>query len=54
VLAGLTIYLLMLTRSRETLSEPDASDTVHGLLVAAAVLGVPAVVMLIAAWGLWK
>jgi uncharacterized membrane protein (DUF2068 family) len=54
VLAGLTTYLLILTRSRETLGEPDASDTVHGLLIAAAVLGVPVVVMLIAAWGLWK
>ena len=54
VLAGLTVYLLALTRSRETLAEPDASETVHGLLIGAAVLGVPAVITLIAAWGLWK
>ncbi len=54
VLAGLTVYLLVLTRSRETLAEPDAADTVHGLFIGAAVLGVPALVTLIAAWGFWK
>jgi succinate dehydrogenase/fumarate reductase cytochrome b subunit len=54
VLAGLTVYLLALTRSRETLAEPDASETVHGLLIGAVVLGVPALITLVAAWGLWK
>jgi hypothetical protein len=54
VLAGLTIYLVALTRSRETLAEPDASETIHGLLIGAAVLGVPALITMIAAWGLWK
>jgi hypothetical protein len=54
VLAGLTGYLLALTRSRETLAEPDASETVHGLLIGAVVLGVPALITLVAAWGLWK
>src|SRR6266852_9739243 len=54
VLAGLTVYLLALTRSRETLAEPDASETVHGLLIGAVVLGVPALITLIAVWGLWK
>jgi ABC-type tungstate transport system substrate-binding protein len=54
VLAGLTVYLLALTRSRETLAETDVSETVHGLLIGAAVLGVPALITLIAAWGLWK
>jgi len=54
VLAGLTVYVLALTRSRETLAEPDASETVHGLLIGAAVLGVPALITLVAAWGLWK
>ncbi len=54
VLAGLTVYLLVLTRSRETLAEPDAADTVHGLLIGAVVLGVPALITLVAAWGLWK
>jgi ABC-type tungstate transport system substrate-binding protein len=54
VLAGLTVYLLVLTRSRETLAEPDAAETVHGLLIGAVVLGVPALITLVAAWGLWK
>jgi uncharacterized membrane protein (DUF2068 family) len=54
LLAGLTIYILASTRSRETLADPDAADTVHGLLIGAAVLGVPALITLIAAWGLWK
>ena len=54
VLAGLTSYLIALTRSRETLAEPAASETVNGLLIGAAVLGVPALITLIAAWGLWK
>jgi hypothetical protein len=54
VLAGLTVYLLALTRSRETLANPDAAETVHGLLIGAVVLGVPALITLIASWGLWK
>ncbi len=54
LLAGLTIYVLALTRSRETLADPDAADTVHGLLIGAVVLGVPALITLIAVWGLWK
>jgi len=54
VLAGLTVYLLALTRSRETLADPDAAETVHGLLIGAVVLGVPALITLIASWGLWK
>jgi uncharacterized membrane protein (DUF2068 family) len=54
VLAGLTVYLLALTRSPETLADPDAAGTVHGLLIGAAVLGVPAVITLVAVWGLWK
>ncbi len=54
VLAGLTIYLLVLTRSPETLAEPDAADSIRGLLIGAAVLGVPAVITLISVFGLWK
>jgi hypothetical protein len=53
-LAGVTVYLLTLTRSRETLADPDAVDTVHGLLIGALVLGIPALITLIAVWGLWK
>jgi len=54
LLAGLTIYVLALTRSPEIMAEPDAADAVRGLLVGATVLGVPAVITLAAWWGLWK
>jgi hypothetical protein len=54
LLAGLTVYVLALTRSPETLAEPDGAEAIHGLLVGAVVLGVPAVITLVAAWGLWK
>ena len=52
LLVGLTVYVLALTRSPETLAEPDAAETIHGLLIGAVVLGVPAVVTLVASWGL--
>lgn len=51
---GLTIYLLVLTRSREILAEPDASDTLYGLRIGALVLGVPSLLTLIGVGGLWK
>ena len=54
MLAGLAIYLVALTRSRETLADPDSVDTVRGLWIGAAVLGIPGVITLIGAWGLWK
>jgi hypothetical protein len=54
LLAVLTGYLLALTRARETLADSDAAETIHGLLVGAAVLGVPALITLAAVWGLWK
>ena len=53
VLAGTTVYLIVLTRSKEILAEPDSGDAVHGLLIGALVLGIPAVITLIAAVGLW-
>ena len=54
VLAGLSIYLLALTRSPKTLADPDPAGTVHRLLIGAAVLGMPALITLIGALGLWK
>jgi hypothetical protein len=54
LLAGLTVYVLMQTRSPETLAEPDAAETIHGLWIGAAVLGLPALVTLISVCGLWK
>jgi hypothetical protein len=54
LLAGLTVYLLALTRSGEILADPDVADTVQGLKIGAAVLGLPALITLLAVWGLWK
>lgn len=54
LLAGSTVYLITLTRSQEILAEPDSADAVHGLLVGAGVVSIPAVITLIAAVGLWK
>ena len=54
MLAGLTIYLLALTRSHETLTAPNPADAVRGLRIGAAVLGVPAVITLIGVGGLLK
>jgi uncharacterized membrane protein (DUF2068 family) len=53
LLAGLSIYVLTLTRSSANVADPDSADAIRGLLIGAAVLGVPAVITLIAAWGLW-
>ena len=53
LLAGITVYLIVLARSKETLAEQDAADTVRGLLIGALVIGIPAVITLIAAAGLW-
>jgi len=54
LLAGITVYLIVLTESKEILAEQEAADTVRGLLIGALVLGIPAVITLIAAVGLWK
>jgi hypothetical protein len=54
LLAGLTVYVLMQARSLEALAEPDSAEAIHGLLVGAAVFGVPALVTLLAVFGLWK
>ena len=54
LLAGITVYVLLLTRSPDTLKESDATDTIHGLLIGAAVIGVPALFLIAAVWGLWR
>jgi hypothetical protein len=53
LLAGLTIYLLALTRSQGTLADPEATDTIRGLKIGSLVLGIPAVITLVGFWGLW-
>src|SRR5947207_12828207 len=52
-LAGITVYLLALTRSQETLADPEAAGTIRGLLIGALVIGIPALITLVGAWGLW-
>lgn len=54
LLAGIAIYVLLLTGSPEILNEPDAADAVHGLKIGAAVLSIPALVLLLGVYGLWK
>jgi hypothetical protein len=54
VLAGLAIYLFKETRAPETVSDPDAAATIHELMIGTIVLGVPALITLIAAWGMWE
>jgi len=54
MMAGTVVYLITLTRSRDTLAEADAVEVVHGLLIGALVIGIPAIITLIAAVGLWK
>ena len=54
LVAATSVYVLSLTRSHETLQEPDAADTIRGLIIGAAVLGVPALFLITALWGLWR
>jgi len=53
-LLALPVYLLMLTRTSEIRSGHDAAEEIAGLRIAAAVLGGPALVALVAWIGLWK
>jgi hypothetical protein len=53
-LAGLAVFVLLLTRSPETLSEPDAKDAIYGLEMGSLALGVPALILVAAVYGLWK
>ncbi len=54
VLLTLPAYLLLLTRSAAILSEPDATEAISGLKIAAAILVLPALVASAACIGLWK
>ena len=52
-LAGTTVYLLWLAHSPEIQAESDAADAAHGIMIGAAVIAGPAIVLCIASWGLW-
>jgi len=54
MLLALPVYLLVLARASETRSGPNAEANIAGLKIAAAVLGGPALVALVAWIGLWK
>lgn len=54
LVAATAVYLIILSRSQQILSEPDAANAVHGLRIAAGVVSIPAAITLIAAFGLWK
>jgi hypothetical protein len=54
VMLALPVYLLVLTRTPETRSGPDAAEEISGLRTAAAVVGAPALVAIVAWFGLWK
>jgi len=51
--AGTVIYLVWLSHSPQILSQADAADSAHGLMIGAAVICGPAVALTIASWGLW-
>ena len=53
-LLAFSIYLLVLTRNREVTSAKDAAEDISGLKIAAIMFGVPAVVVLVGAFALWK
>ncbi len=53
-LLALPVYLLVLTRAPETRSAPNPAEEISGLRIAAAVVGGPVVVALIAWIGLWR
>jgi uncharacterized membrane protein (DUF2068 family) len=54
LLAGIAVYILRQIHAPETIADPDAAATQRGLVIGAVVMGVPALVTLIAAWGMWK
>jgi hypothetical protein len=54
VLASLAVFVLLQTRSPQILSEPDAADIIRGLKIGALALGLPALILAVAAYGLWK
>ncbi len=51
---ALTVYLLVLTRMPRAGNPSDAAENISGLKVGVAILGIPALVALVAWLGLWK
>jgi len=53
-LLAISVLLVWLTRTQETLKGPDATEAVAGMKVASVVVTIPAVILLIAVFGMWK
>jgi len=53
-MVALPIYLLALTRAARVQAGPDAAKDIAGLRSAALILAVPALIALVAWFGLWK
>lgn len=53
-MAGMTGYLIILSRWRETREGVDPAGGAHGLQIGAVVFAIPAVITLLGAAGLWK
>ena len=54
LLLALPVYLLVLTRTLAVRNGANAGDEISGLRIAAAIVGSPAIVVLVAWIGLWK
>lgn len=54
LLLGTSIYLIFLTRSPEVKQGQDAAEAVHGLKIAVGIVAPVAILLLVAAWGMWK
>lgn len=54
LLLALPVYLLVLTRTSEVRNGAHAAEEISGLRIAAAIVGCPAIVLLVAWIGLWK
>jgi len=52
--AGVCIYLLFLIRSAEMKQGPDAAEGILGLKIAVGIIAPMAMLVIVAAWGMWK
>ena len=53
-LLAISVFLVWLTGTQETLKGPDATEAVAGMKVAAVVVTIPAIILLVAVFGMWN
>lgn len=53
-LLAISVFLVWLTRTQLTLKGPDATEAVAGMKVATVVVTIPAVILVVAVFGMWK